>query len=308
MADVGRHGRHVARFHDHLCTRIAGAAVFDVPDDFVAGLDEPLHAIVTVNDRENVFLRGRAHQTVLYRRAHRGIPCDVGARQITEEIECMNFALESGFRVNFGSVLRNIQELTVDGVAVPVGAIADVARQSDHALCHNALALNRAAVVSVLRTIGQTGFIGSGKRIESFNRPVIENALEHGFDVFRFEGLEKRAAGVTIARVAQAHEQVDRSIVVHCSEHAVKVHSSVEEPPRHVAHERPQEFGDGYDVTAIGKVNVGKILVALEAEFADGECLISEIPACCRRVVKNSSCTHICLPIPFGRSLPSVRR
>ena len=53
----------------------------------------------------------------------------------------MNFAFESGFRVNFRSVLRNIQELAVDGVAVGVGAIADVARQSDHSLRDNTLPL-----------------------------------------------------------------------------------------------------------------------------------------------------------------------
>src|SRR5579863_3662371 len=48
MTYIGRHRRYVTRFHGDLCARFAGLAVFDVPNDLISYLDEPLHTIIAV--------------------------------------------------------------------------------------------------------------------------------------------------------------------------------------------------------------------------------------------------------------------
>src|SRR5665213_3325600 len=85
--------------------------------------------------------------------------------------------------MDFRFVLRHVREGTIDRVAVAIASQRRVARQTWHALAGLALALNRRAVVTVLDAQPAfAGFIGSGKRIESFIGPIIENRLERRHD------------------------------------------------------------------------------------------------------------------------------
>ena len=67
--------------------------IADVPDDLVGELQEPLHAVVAVKDRQHEFLGGRAKEALLAHGRDRRIPRHVRARQVFEETERMQRAL-----------------------------------------------------------------------------------------------------------------------------------------------------------------------------------------------------------------------
>src|SRR5262245_9704997 len=58
MANISRHGGDVARLHRHSRPRRPGVLVADVPDNFVGQLNEPLHAIVAMEYRQDELLGG----------------------------------------------------------------------------------------------------------------------------------------------------------------------------------------------------------------------------------------------------------
>ena len=79
VADVGRHRRDVARLHDHAAR---GAPVSRSSTSQMISsrqLDEPLDAVVAVDDRQDVLLGGRAEQAVLAR------PSTTDGFQVTSE-------------------------------------------------------------------------------------------------------------------------------------------------------------------------------------------------------------------------------
>src|SRR5262249_26503566 len=79
MPDVGRHGGALPRLHRHPRADGAGVAVLDLPLDLVAELHEPLHAIVAVDDRQDVLLGRRAVEARLADGHDRRIPRHVRA-------------------------------------------------------------------------------------------------------------------------------------------------------------------------------------------------------------------------------------
>src|SRR6185369_3841867 len=70
MTNVGWHRRHVARLHGDLRARFASLAVFDIPNDLVGDLNEPLYAIVTVRDGQNVFFGSSTELAIVNAREH----------------------------------------------------------------------------------------------------------------------------------------------------------------------------------------------------------------------------------------------
>src|SRR5262249_12646203 len=202
VANVRRHRRNIAGLHDDFRARLSAAPVLDLPNDLVARLNKPFDAIISMEDRQDVFFRRRTHQTVLHDRADRGIPGDVGSREITEQIERVNFALKSRFGVNLRLILRNITKLAIDRVAVRVGAVAGIAGQSDHAFGHDTLALHRFAIVTVLGPVRLTGFIRRGEWIEALIGPVVQHAFEGSLDFFGIERLDVRTVRFAITTVA----------------------------------------------------------------------------------------------------------
>src|SRR5207249_9444902 len=84
---------------------------------------------------------------------------------------------------------------------------------------------------------------------------------------------------VAIGRIAEAHEQVHRAVVIHRAQDIIEVDRSVEETPCHIPHQRSQERIDRYDVPPEWVINVSEIFVPLKTELPHRKCLVSEIPA-----------------------------
>jgi len=78
MADIGGHGSYVPRFHQYLRPGPPRLHIFDFPKDLIGGLNKPFHAIITVEDRQDVFFRGGAQLAILDGGANRWIPGNVG--------------------------------------------------------------------------------------------------------------------------------------------------------------------------------------------------------------------------------------
>src|SRR5262249_7542318 len=110
------------------------------------------------------------------------------------------------------------------------------------------------------------------------------------------ERLEVGPVGFAVSDIAEAHEEVDSAIMIHRTQHAVEIHRSVKETPRHIAHQRPQERINRHQMPPERIVDVRKVLVALETKLSDRENLIAEVPAGlgCRDLI-NSCCAHLLL-------------
>src|SRR6202000_789169 len=102
-------------------------AILDVPDDFVAYLDEPLNAVVAVKNGQQMLLGGPAVRAFLTVRHHRRHPRNVGSGSISEHVKRMNLVFKTRFGMNFGGVLRHIEELAVDRLAALARAPSPVA-------------------------------------------------------------------------------------------------------------------------------------------------------------------------------------
>ena len=74
MAAIGRHGSHVACFHDDPGERLPCVFMRAIPIDGIAHLKEPLNPVVGMQDRKNVFFCCRTHVAVLDHTGERGIP------------------------------------------------------------------------------------------------------------------------------------------------------------------------------------------------------------------------------------------
>ena len=74
------------------------------------------------------------------------------------------------------------------------------------------------------------------------------------------------AACFGVGIVERAGEQGDGTVVIDGAHHMVEVHRTVEEPPRHVTHQRPQESVNRHDMVAGGKTDVCKISVTTKTE------------------------------------------
>src|SRR6266540_1431913 len=269
VADVGGHGRDVAGLHQHLAADLAAVAVLDLPVDLVGELHEPLHAVVAVDDRQDVLLGGGAEQAVFAGGDHRRVPGHVRARQVLEEVERAHLVLEAGLRAQLGLVLRHVLKLAVDREAVVVGAQALVVGHADHALGGDPVPGDRLAVVATLGTEGGAGLVRAGERVEAVVGPVVENRLEGLADHRRRQVLEVVQLRLAVAVVVAAGEEVDGAVVVDGAEDAVEVDDAVEEVPGHVALQRLEEGVGAHHVAAGRPFDVDEVLVAPELELPE---------------------------------------
>ena len=81
--------------------------------------------------------------------------------------------------------------------------------------------------------------------------------------------------GLAVRVVEPPGEHVDGAVVVHRAEHVVEVDRAVEEVPGDVALQGTQERVDAGDVLAGRPGDVGEVLVAAEAERAEGELAVA---------------------------------
>jgi hypothetical protein len=126
--------------HHHVGPLRAGLAILDLPLDLVGELHEPLDPVVAVDDRQDELLGGRAVEAVLADRHHRGVPGDVAAREVGEQVERRDLALVPGSASHEGLVLGHVGEHAVHREAHLVGAdllVAGDARPSGrrHTAC-----------------------------------------------------------------------------------------------------------------------------------------------------------------------------
>ena len=271
MADVGRHGSDVARLHGHARAHRAGVAILDLPMDLVAELHEPLHAVVAMDDGQDVLLGRRTVEARLADRHDRGIPRHVRAGEIREEVEGHHLVLEAGLGAHLRLVLRHVAEVAVHRKPVVVGAQRLVAGCSDHPLGRHAVAGDRLLVAPVLRPECETRLRGARERIEAGVRPVVQDRLEHPLDERRRETLGVIDPGLAVVRVEPAGEEVHRAVVIHGPDDGIEVHDAVEEAPRDVALKRAQERVDRQHVPSLRPHDVREVFVPTEAEAAERE-------------------------------------
>ena len=116
--------------------------------------------------------------------------------------------------------------------------------------------------------------------------------------------------GLAVAVVVAAGEQVDGAVVVDRADDVVEVDGAVEEVPRTVALQGPQEVVDAQHVAARRPRDVGEVLVTAEREPAERELPVAELVGLGRlhrRIRPDQS-----LDLPFarlmtGRCRPSAR-
>ena len=106
---------------------MAGFLVADLPGDLIADLDKPLDPVVAVNDRQDVFLGGRAEQAITTYGYDGRIPGHVGAGQVFEQVKGVDLILKARLGMNLGLVLFDIGKGAVDRIAVGVRAERGIA-------------------------------------------------------------------------------------------------------------------------------------------------------------------------------------
>nr|ACD38714.1 hypothetical protein PACL_0069 [Pseudomonas aeruginosa] len=276
VADVRWHRRDVAGTHDHPCPGRAIVLVGDIPDDLVGKLEEPLDPVVAVEHRQDELLGGRAEQAGLAHRTDRRVPGHVRARQVLEQVEGVQLALEAFRGVQLRLVLGDIEELAIHRQVV---AQRRIARQSGHAPGGDAEALDGLGVVAALAAEGAAGLLRRGERIEAGVGPVVQDRLEGRHDLRRVELLGVVDASLAQDAIESARIEVDLSIVVARADHMVEVHPAVEEAPGHVAHHRAQEGVDRDQVRArlaLGRpFDAGEVFVAREGEGTEPEAAVA---------------------------------
>ena len=185
-------------------------------------------------------------QAVLDHGADRRIPGHVGAREIGEKIEGVNFVFESRFRMDLGFVLRNILKLAVDRIAIFVGAQRECRRACRPCVSRRRWRASRRDVllpclgpkalpVSVGAAKGSKPSLVQSSSISSNNARA--SSLSEVFDVL----LVLRA----IAVIEEAGKQVDGAVMIDRTENLVEIDDAVEEIPGDVAHEGLEELSTG---------------------------------------------------------------
>ena len=159
---------------------------------------------------------------------------------------------------------------------------------ADHAGRGDATTGHRIGVRPVLDPERLVGLGGAGERVEPVVRPVVEDRLEGVAQRRRVEVLDVVELGLAVRVVVAPGEEVDVAVVVHRAEDGVEVHRAVEEVPRDVTLQRPQERVDAHHVAAGGPSDVGEVLVTGEGESPDRERLVALVVR--RHQPRTSSC------------------
>ncbi|MPM50858.1 hypothetical protein SDC9_97604 [bioreactor metagenome] len=191
MAAISGHGGDVARLHDHAGQRLAGVLVGAVPLDLVAHLKEPFHAVVGVQNGQDVLFSRRAHVAVLDHAGERRIPRDLRAAQEGEQVEGVHLVLEPRLWMQFRLVLRHIGKAAIDRRAACIAAQREVVLQPHAAFGQLTGARHRCRVVAMLAAVGRAGFQRRGKRVKAFVGPVVQHLLEDRADLVHRKVLQQ---------------------------------------------------------------------------------------------------------------------
>ena len=95
--------------------------------DFVAHLEKPFDTVIAVDDRQNVFFCGRAHEAVLDHRGETRVPRDLTAGQECKQIKRMHLIFKAGLGMQLRHVLGYICESAVHRGAACIGTQVEIA-------------------------------------------------------------------------------------------------------------------------------------------------------------------------------------
>jgi hypothetical protein len=269
VLNVRGHRTYIAGPHAHVGLKFAGVLVAHLPVNLAIELDKPLDPIVTVLDRQAVFLRGWAKQAVLQHRHDRRVPGHIRARQVFVEVHQAELAFMARFDVQLPLLEPHAFEPSVDRELRILTVFL-----LDEAGGNYALAMNGAGVTGALGSDSRTRLARRGEGVEVGRNPVFQNLGERVFDLSSLQFFGMPEPVLVQGFVILAAEDLNRAVVVNGAEDIIELDHTVEKAPGDVTLQRSEEGIDVYPVfhrfTRLGwKVNVSEIIVAGKTKLAE---------------------------------------